>query len=146
MKKKCKLPFRLRIIQGAIGKSYVIKHYKWGIIMTRYPDMTKIIASPKQRTCRNLFREAVAYAKIVIADKEKKKEWQKRLRRRNGVYNEAVKAYMLKDKLAKERDRLLTNRLIRNAFKNHPAIVWQTPEVILPQNTNNCAAHYIGSG
>ncbi|MEP7108036.1 MAG: hypothetical protein ABI760_08635 [Ferruginibacter sp.] len=118
--------------------------------------MTKIIASPGQRKCRNLFREAVVYAKSVIADKELKKEWQKRLRRRNGVYNEAVKAYMLKDRLAKERDRLLTNRLIRNAFKNHPAMVGVTPAVTpiiavtptdtLPQNTNNYAAHYFGSG
>ncbi|MEP7109688.1 MAG: hypothetical protein ABI760_16960 [Ferruginibacter sp.] len=112
--------------------------------------MTKIIASPKQRTCRNLFREAVVYAKSVIADKEMKKEWQKRLRRRNGVYNEAVKAYMLKDKLAKERERLLTNRLIRNAFKDQPAIVRDTPAVIptviIPQNAENYEAHFIGSG
>jgi hypothetical protein len=153
MKKRSKLPFRLRIIQGAIGKTYVIKHYKWGIIKTKYPDMTKIIASPKQRTCRNLFREAVLYARAVIADPVGKASWQKRLRRRNGVYNEAVKAYLLKDKLAKERDQLLTNRLIRNAFKDqspvsllHPKYkVGLTLAVTLPQKTNNYES-IIGSG
>src|SRR5450432_4410728 len=118
MRKKKKLPFRLRMIQGAVGKSYVIKHYKWGIIMTKYPDMTKIKASPKQRFCRCLFREAVAYAQSVIADPVREEAWQKRLRRRKGVYNEAVKAYMLKDKLAKEREAFLTARLLRNAFIN----------------------------
>ena len=118
MKRRTKLPFRLRMIQGAIGKRYVIKHYKWGIIQTKYPDMTKIKASPKQRTCRNLFREAVVYAQSVIADPVREAAWQKRLRRRKGVYNEAVKAYMLKDKRARERDELLTNMLIRMAFKN----------------------------
>jgi hypothetical protein len=122
MKRRKKLPFRLRMIQGAIGKRYVIKHYKWGIIQTKYPDMTKIKASPKQRTCRNLFREAVVYAQAVIADPVREAAWQKRLRRRKGVYNEAVKAYMLKDKRARERDELLTNMLIRMVFKNYPAI------------------------
>src|SRR5450432_1607982 len=120
MRKKKKLPFRLRMIQGAVGKSYVIKHYKWGIIMTKYPDMTKIKASPKQRFCRCLFREAVAYAQSVIADPVREAAWQKKLRRRKGVYNEAVKAYMLKDKRDREREELLTARLIRNAFKNLP--------------------------
>ncbi|MEP7111244.1 MAG: hypothetical protein ABI760_24825, partial [Ferruginibacter sp.] len=78
MKNRVKLSFVQRMIQGAIGKEYVIKHYRYGIIKTKFPDMTKIIAFPGQRKCRNLFREAVAYAKSVIADKEKKKEWQKR--------------------------------------------------------------------
>jgi hypothetical protein len=45
--------------------------------MTKFPDMTRIKASAGQHKCRNLFREAVTYAKTVIADKVKKKEWQK---------------------------------------------------------------------
>ena len=109
------------MIQGAIGKRYVIKHYKWGIIQTKYPDMTKIKASPNQRTCRNLFREAVVYAQMVIADPVLKAAWQKKLRRSNGVYNEAIKVYMLKEKLAKERADLLTKNLIRNSFRDHPS-------------------------
>ncbi len=57
--------------------------------------MTKIVASAGQRTCRDLFKKAVAYAKAVIAAAVLKKEWQKKLGRRNGVYNEAVKTFML---------------------------------------------------
>ena len=89
--------------------------------MTKYPDMTKIKASAKQRTCRNLFREAVVYAQMVIADPVLKAAWQKKLRRSNGVYNEAIKVYMLKEKLAKERDDLLTKNLVRNSFRDHPS-------------------------
>jgi len=114
---KKRLPLSLRIIQGAIGKKFVIKHYPYGIIRTRFPDMTNIIASAKQRSCRNLFQKAVAYAKEVIADPVQKAVWQKRLRRSNGVYNDAIKAYMLKTKRDKERNELLTVRLIRLAFK-----------------------------
>ncbi|MEP7110798.1 MAG: hypothetical protein ABI760_22580 [Ferruginibacter sp.] len=148
-KNRVKLSFIQRMIQGAIGKEYVIKHYRYGIIKTKFPDMTKIIASPGQRKCRNLFREAVVYAKSVIADKEKKKEWQKRLRRRNGVYNDAVKAYMLKEKLVKERDRLLTNKLIRNAFINAApteTFVGPTPAVTVPRNTNKYETLFIAPG
>ena len=111
------LPFSLSMIQGAIGKEYVIKHYGNSKIRTRFPDMSRIIASAKQRTCRNLFKKAVAYAKEVITDPVLKAAWQKRIRRSNGVYNKAVKYFMLIDKRAKERDELLTMRLIYLAMK-----------------------------
>ena len=115
------LPFSLTLIRGAIGKEFVIKHYSYGAIRTRYPDMTRIIASAKQRKCRNLFKEAVEYAKQVIADPVEKAAWQKRLRKRNGVFNAAVKFYMLKEKREKERALMMTNTLLWLAFKNATA-------------------------
>ena len=115
---KHNLPLSVKIVRGAIGKEYVIKHYKYGVIKTKYPDMTRIIASVQQRKCRDLFKDAVAYAKEVIADAERKRQWQKRIRRRNGVYNEAVKYYMLKDKRAREAAMLEANRLVRLALRN----------------------------
>ena len=95
---KKKLPLSLLMIRGAIGRSFVIKHYKFGIFMTKFPDMTRIVASKKQRICRNLFKEAVAYAKTVIADEARKKEWQKRLKRSKRVYHAAIKEFMIKEK------------------------------------------------
>lgn len=47
--------------------------------------MTRSIASAKHRKCRNLFKEAVEYAKQVIADPEAKAAWQKNLRKHNGI-------------------------------------------------------------
>jgi len=83
--------------------------------------MTRIIASAKQRKCCNLFKEAVEYAKQVIADPVEKAAWQKRLRKRNGVFNAAVKFYMLKEKREKERALMMTNTLLWLAFKNATA-------------------------
>ena len=80
--KKIGLPLSYRLVQGAIGKRFVIKHYAYGIIQTKFPDMTHIIASTLQVDCRNLFKEAVKYAQSVIADPIKKAEWQKRIKRR----------------------------------------------------------------
>ena len=57
-----------RMIQGAIGKRFVIKHYSYGIIMTRYPNMKNIIPTEKQKLRRRLFRKAVQYAQSICAD------------------------------------------------------------------------------
>jgi len=118
MRRRKKVPLHLQAIRGSIGKELVIKHYSWGIVMTKFPDMRGIIASAKQRKCRNIFKEAVAYAQAVIADPVKKAEWQSRIKRRNGVYNKAIKAYMLKLKCDTEREALLELRKMRLAFKN----------------------------
>ena len=81
--------------------------------------MSRIIASASQRKCRNLFREAVAYAKTVIADPVKKEKWQKRLKRHNGVYNAAITQYMLEAKKQQQLQQKMEeiNKLIRNAFQ-----------------------------
>lgn len=113
-----KIPLHLQMMRGGIGKQFVIKHYGKRIVMTKFPDMSNIVASTQQRKCRNLFTEAVVYAKSVIADPLLKKEWQRRIRRRNGVYNKAIKAFMLKEKCACERARLLDMQRLRLAFKN----------------------------
>lgn len=94
---KKKLPLSLLMIRGAVGRSFVIKHYKFGIFMTKFPDMTRIVASKKQRIRRDLFAEAVAWAKLVIADPIKKAEWQKRLKRTKRVYHTAIKEFMLRE-------------------------------------------------
>ena len=94
---KKKLPLSLLMISGAVGKSFVIRHYKFGTFMSKYPDMTKIVASKEQRKCRNLFKEAVAWAKTVIADADRKKEWQKRLKKSKRVYHAAIKQFMLRE-------------------------------------------------
>ena len=115
MKRK-KLPLSLLMIRGSIGKQFCIKHYRWGVIKTKFPDMSNIVASDEQRQCRNLFKEAVAYAKTVIADPVLKKEWQKKIRRRNGVYNKAIKAYMLSKQADIQKAR--KDRVFRVVFKN----------------------------
>jgi hypothetical protein len=89
----------LSIIQGSIGKKFVVKHYKGRkIVITRFPDMSGIVASAKQRERRDLFKEAVVYAKWIIADKERKKAFRKSLPRRKQrkVYQAAIQLYMSK--------------------------------------------------
>jgi len=117
--KNNRIPKHLRTIRGGFKGHFVIKHYRGGlVVMTKFPDMSGIIASLQQRRCRNLFAKAVVYAKSVIGDPELKAAWQKRIRRRNGVYNKAIKAFMLKEKNLLQRDVFLEMQKMRLACKN----------------------------
>lgn len=104
------LPFHMRWLQGAIRKDFVIKHYRNRRVITKFPDMTRIIASQEQEKCRNLFREAVGYALSIIRNAEKKTEWQKKLRKKQGdVYNALIKMYMLEAKSRIEEKKKIKN-------------------------------------
>ena len=96
--KRRKLAIFFANIRGSIGKSIVVRHTPWGVIVQRYPDMSRIRPTTAQKNCRGHFRDAVAWAKQVIDDPQMKKEWQKKLRRSNGVYNAAISFYMKKGK------------------------------------------------
>ncbi len=87
----------LHSIRGAIGKLFVVKHYRGGrIVITKFPDMSGIVATEKQRVQRDLFREAVVYAKWILADEDRKKAFRKSLPRRKQqkVYQAAIQVYM----------------------------------------------------
>jgi len=101
----------LGMIRGSIGKCFVVKHYrgnkkkKWKkrIVITKYPDMSGVVASEKQRVRRDLFKEAVVYAQWVLSDPERKEAFRKTLprKKRKHVYQAAIRLYMgmLGDKL-----------------------------------------------
>ena len=117
--KNHQIPKHLRTIRGGFKGHFVIKHYRGGLIVkTKFPDMSGIVASMQQRKCRDLFAEAVVYAKSVIADPKLKAAWQKRIRRRNGVYHKAIKAFLLREKNVLQSRLLLEMQQLRLAFRN----------------------------
>ena len=64
----------VNLYRGAIGKDYVIKRFGRDIVLSKFPDMTNIIPSAGQQKCREQFKEAVAYAKMVMNNPEQKAE------------------------------------------------------------------------
>ncbi|HSV10874.1 MAG TPA: hypothetical protein VLI68_08895 [Hanamia sp.] len=81
-------------ISGAIGKQIVFKQYKDGQVVTKFPDMSGIIASASQRNCRNLFKEAVAFARAINNNPEKKKAYLGKTAKNQSVFNAAISEYM----------------------------------------------------
>ena len=88
------VPFHLQLVRGAIGKQFVIKHYGKRVIMTKFPDMTKIKPSEKQVECRQLFALAVAYAKHINDNAELKQQYQARIKKGRDVYRSAIQEYL----------------------------------------------------
>jgi hypothetical protein len=91
------MPFYYRMIRGAVGKKFVIKHYKGGrIVMTKFPNMSGVVATEKQSVRRDLFREAVVWAKWIIADEERKLIFKSTLprKKRRKVYQAALQMYI----------------------------------------------------
>ena len=91
-----KLPLKYRLIRGAIGKRFVIKHYKHGIIKTKFPNMKNIIPSEAQKQRRRLFRLAVKYAQSIYANPALKEEKRRIMRRPKRLFQSLMKEWFKK--------------------------------------------------
>ena len=138
MKRK-RLPLIYRMIQGAIGKRFVIKHYSYGIIMTRYPNMKNVIPTQKQKLRRRLFRKAVQYAQSIYADPVLKEKKRRMLRRPKRLFQALMKEWFNKRKETlfwNERRRGIwkTNVMSRNLSFTIPQV--NTPRLNIQSNKN----------
>ena len=81
-------------ISGQLGKQLVFKKYGDKIVVTQYPDMSRIKPSPLQKHKRAIFKEAVAYAKNINRNPVLKKEYLQKVKRGESVYHFALKEYL----------------------------------------------------
>jgi hypothetical protein len=76
------------------GKLMVIKQYSHGLVVTKYPDMSKIKATKKQKVVRSKFKEAVAYAQSILQDDAQRKLYQQKVKPPQTIYHFALQEYM----------------------------------------------------
>lgn len=88
----------LKNISGQVGKQLVFKQYADKTVVTKYPDMSRVEASPGQKNNRSLFKEAVAYAREINADPHLKQQYTKKTRAGESVYHYAFKEYLKKQR------------------------------------------------
>ncbi len=91
-----RLPFIYRMIRGAIGKRFVIKHYAYGVVIARYPNMKSIIPSEAQKLRRRLFKKAVLYAQSIYAKPAVKEEKRRLMRRPKRFFQALMKEWFRK--------------------------------------------------
>jgi hypothetical protein len=84
------------IIEGLSGKvgNLVFKNYKSGTIISALADRSKVKLSAKQKKANKSFKEAVAYAKAVLADPKKSAHYKKLLQPGKSIYHTALAAYL----------------------------------------------------
>jgi hypothetical protein len=85
-------------LQGQIGKQLVFKKYGKKTVVTKYPDMSNVKPSSKQKKMRRSFQKAVAYAQAINNDPVKKAVYAKKVKKGQTVYHYAIKEYLKREK------------------------------------------------
>jgi hypothetical protein len=81
-------------LSGQVGKQLVFKRYGNKTVVTRYPDMSRVKPSPAQKDRRQLFAEAVAYARAINNDPVRKAAYLQTIPKGEKVYQFALKEYL----------------------------------------------------
>lgn len=83
----------LEAISGAIGKEIVIKQYKDKTVISKFPDMSSVKASKRQKAQRDLIVEANAYARRIKNDPLLRVKYEKKVRKGESVYHYAIREF-----------------------------------------------------
>ena len=95
--------FLLQKLSGHIGKQIVFKQYGDKTVVSKYPDMSKRVLSPKQLRVNETMAGANYKAKHIMANEELRKEALLRLNvTRNKLYTALVKEYFANAKTVDE--------------------------------------------
>jgi hypothetical protein len=81
-------------VSGKLADTVVYKQYVDKIVMTRYPNMSNVKHTGKQKAEQSRFQQAVAYAQQVLATPAKKKAYLKKLKKGRTVYHTAIADFL----------------------------------------------------
>ena len=134
------LPPSLFQVRGAIGKQFVMKRYGNKTVVTRYPDMSGIVPSTKQKVGRRLFARAVRYAQSIYWKPSLKAEWRRRLRRPRRLFQALMKQYyrQLQQQAERRESRIrkwqrsvaVSSGLFQGALSSHELITPALPHLL----------------
>ena len=80
--------------QGTIGQELVFKQYADKVVVSKYPDMSKVKPSERQLEQRKKMAQAIVYAKSVMRNPALKAVYEKDLEPGKSVYKKALKNFM----------------------------------------------------
>jgi len=83
-------------LQGTIGDQLVFKQYADKVVVSKYPDMSKVKPSELQLEQRKKMAEAIAYAKSVMRNPALSAVYEKDLKPAESIYKKALKDFMNK--------------------------------------------------
>ena len=90
-------------LSGHLGKQIVFKQYGDKTVVSKYPDMSKRVLSPKQLRVNEIMEEANAEAKRILADEELCNAAQVRLNvKRNKLYTSLIREYFKAVRVSEE--------------------------------------------
>lgn len=84
-------------LSGKVG-NVIFKNYGNKTVISKYPDMSKVVKSAKQMENQYQFSAAHAYAKRIISDPVKKLAFIKTIPKGKMAYHAAVSKYLKENK------------------------------------------------
>lgn len=88
----------LNDLKGRIGKEFVVKQYTDKVVVSKYPDMSKVKPSRAQLESREKMKRATAYALSILRDPLLRAPFEEALGPGESVYHKAKKLYFEKFK------------------------------------------------
>jgi hypothetical protein len=85
------------LVDGFSGKlgDIIFKHYRFGTVVSRRPNMSKVKRTSTQKKNSSRFVEAVKYARSVVASPMLKKTYEKKAKKSGRtIYHLALADYM----------------------------------------------------
>ncbi|MDP4132128.1 MAG: hypothetical protein Q8918_14810 [Bacteroidota bacterium] len=84
----------LKQLSGHLGKQIVFKQYGDKTVVSKYPDRSKIVLSPKQLRVNETMADANYEAKRILGDETLRNAAQVRLNvKRNKLYTSLIREY-----------------------------------------------------
>lgn len=84
-------------LSGKVG-NVIFKNYNNKTVISKYPDMSNVVKTEKQKENQLQFKAAQAYAKSIISDPEKKLAFIKTIPKDKTVYHAAISKYLKENK------------------------------------------------
>ena len=103
-------------IRGAIGKEYVVRRYGNKHIISKYPNRSHVKPTRREEENRMRFKDAIEFAKKVMADESLTQEIKKLTSCGNYIYTAAIKYYFKQHRLQEDKALLQTDRLLQGAL------------------------------
>ena len=85
-------------LSGKVG-NVIFKYYGNKTVISKRPDMSKVVKTEKQVENQYLFKAAQAYAKGILSDPEKKLAFLKTVPKGKTAYHTAISMYLRENKI-----------------------------------------------
>ena len=89
-------------LTGKVGELLLFKQYRYGTVVSKIPDRSKVVLSEKQKSANRLFKLAVKFAKEVMKDPVKRAECEARLPQGKTVYHTALAEFIAANSIKSE--------------------------------------------
>ena len=80
------------------GQSFILRIEGDDVFIRKFPNMSNVVWTPKQKKQRSLFAEAQAYAREFLSDVARAAQYKKTLGPGKRAYNQLIAEYIIKAK------------------------------------------------